>query len=330
LTSPIRTGTSTSGPITVANATCEPITKTATATAVVSSKLFEAAAIRSAIGTPHLRTLFDVLLDTGLHYAEMRQLRDDPALYDAARGTLAIVTRSEKQRTVVLGDRGRAAVLEFIESGAMMPGCDVTWKRDLIRWSAKAGLSPHPDPPVASAPGNPYGIGVASTRKTWESWLYALYPGWLREIMSSQGRHWSEDVERYGALAWSAQDLDAMRLETAGWEPLPYGPDIVREIVCLDVEGVGVHRIAEETSLAPCDVRAYLAQVRMCTLHCSPFNSPGREVFEERGAELIEAYEAGRGLRELAAEVGVSYETLRKFPDFCGVRLRGAGPTVWR
>ena len=42
-TRPISTGTSTSGPITVANATCEPIPKTATATAIASSKLFEAA-----------------------------------------------------------------------------------------------------------------------------------------------------------------------------------------------------------------------------------------------------------------------------------------------
>ena len=43
LTRLISTGTSTSGPITVANATCEPIPKTATATAMASSKLLDAA-----------------------------------------------------------------------------------------------------------------------------------------------------------------------------------------------------------------------------------------------------------------------------------------------
>ena len=42
-TRPIRTGTSTRGPITAANATPESIPKTATATAMASSKLFDAA-----------------------------------------------------------------------------------------------------------------------------------------------------------------------------------------------------------------------------------------------------------------------------------------------
>ena len=65
----------------------------------------EARAIRSAIETPHLRTLFDVLLYTGVKFAELRQLPDDPDRYDEARGTLAIFTNGEKKRTVVLGDR---------------------------------------------------------------------------------------------------------------------------------------------------------------------------------------------------------------------------------
>ena len=42
-TSPISTGTSTSGPITAANAAPELMPNTATATAIASSKLFEAA-----------------------------------------------------------------------------------------------------------------------------------------------------------------------------------------------------------------------------------------------------------------------------------------------
>ena len=180
----------------------------------------EVATIRSVIDLPRLRTLFDVMLYTGMRYAELRQLRDDPARFDEERGTIAILTRGKKQRTVVLGDRGREAVTEFVGRGAQMPAGTTNWKVHLVRWSKIARLPPHPDPPAGTSPGNPAGIGVTSTRTTWESWLYALHPEWLRPIMASQGRGKTKDITRYGTLSWSADDLEAMRLETAGWEPL--------------------------------------------------------------------------------------------------------------
>ena len=180
----------------------------------------EVAAIRSVIDMPRLEVLFDVMLYTGMLYAESRQLRDDPERFDVERGTLAILTQKKKQRTIVLGDRGREAVEEFIGRGAQMPARDFGWRVHLVRWSKMARLPPHPNPPPGASPGNPAGIGSTSTRKTWESWLYALQPEWLRPIMASQGRSATGDITRYGALSWSADDLDAMRLETAGWEPL--------------------------------------------------------------------------------------------------------------
>lgn len=54
-----------------------------------------------------------------------------------------------------------------------------------------------------------------------------------------------------------------------------------------------------------------------------PFENPACEVFASRGAELIAGYEAGRRLKDLAAEI--SYDTLRRFlvlPDVPLMRER--------
>ena len=67
----------------------------------------EVAAIRSVIGRPRLRILFDVMLSTGMRYADLRQVLAEPDRFDEERGTISILTRGKKQRTVVLGDRGR-------------------------------------------------------------------------------------------------------------------------------------------------------------------------------------------------------------------------------
>ena len=69
----------------------------------------EVAAIRSVIGRPRVRILFDMMLYTGMRYAELRQVLAELDRFDDERGTITLLTRGMKQRTVVLGDGGREA-----------------------------------------------------------------------------------------------------------------------------------------------------------------------------------------------------------------------------
>ncbi|NLX48375.1 MAG: hypothetical protein GXY82_00580 [Methanospirillum sp.] len=66
-------------------------------------------AIRSVIERSRFRALFDVMLYSGMRYADLRQVLDEPDRFDEERGTITILTGGKKQRTVVLGDRGREA-----------------------------------------------------------------------------------------------------------------------------------------------------------------------------------------------------------------------------
>jgi hypothetical protein len=307
----------------------------------------EAVAVRSAIGLPRLQVLFDVLLYTGMMYAELLQLRDDPDRYDEVRGTVAIDTLRVKRRAVVLGDRGREAVEAFLGSGARMSDNRPNWGTILIHAARRAGLSPNPDPPPLASLNNPSGITVSSTRKTWESWLYALHPGWVRSIVASQGRENLKDVRRYDALCWSADDLDAMRFETAGWEPLdlrllgppggfqtadsagdgpfPVGMDVASETLRLRAEEATIRVLAAKAGLTPDEVRACVAPAGVRTPPRLPFRSPTHEVFESRGAEIIAAYESGWGLGPVAKEAGVSVDALRRFLTLHDVQLRCRG-----
>lgn len=178
----------------------------------------EADAIRSVISKPSSRALFDVLLYSGMRFAEVRQLAANPALFDEERGAISIRSMKPKAtqdaRNVILGDKGIAAVRTFIETGAKVPGHVSAWQQNLIRWAAAAGLAPLPAPPEK---GNPYGITVRTSRKTWESWLLAACPAEFIRIIRSQGHGETVALQHYINCAFTAAEREAIRAEVVGW-----------------------------------------------------------------------------------------------------------------
>lgn len=178
----------------------------------------EADAIRAVISKPSARALFDVLLYTGLRFAELRQLAETPAIFDEERGTLTIRSTKAKAtqagRNVILGDHGRAAVAAFLEAGAKMPAHVSAWQQNLIRWAEAAHLAPLPAPPEK---GNPYGITVRTSRKTWESWLLSACPSEITRITLSQGHSETIALRHYLNVSFTAAEREAIRAEVVGW-----------------------------------------------------------------------------------------------------------------
>ena len=178
----------------------------------------EADAIRAVITKPSGRALFDALLYTGLRFSELRQVAAEPERFDEERGTLAIKSTKPKAkygaRNVILGTRGRDAVRRFLDLGAKMPNSATSWQMNLIRWAEQAGLSHLPG---TTATGNPFGITVRTSRKTWESWLLATCPERLIDIIMSQGHSESVAIRHYVNLAWTGPEREAIRIETEGW-----------------------------------------------------------------------------------------------------------------
>lgn len=175
----------------------------------------EASAIRSAIVRPSLRTVFDVMLYTGIRYAELAQVT--PATFDPDRRVITIrsgkAKASQRYRNVRLCDKGIAAVAAYLEDGRRSPTARA-WREDLINWSRSARLSPLPS---SAAAGNPAGVTVRTSRKTLESWLLTAYPDRSAYITLSQGHTESTALVHYLNLSFTPAEASGIREEVSGW-----------------------------------------------------------------------------------------------------------------
>ena len=193
----------------------------------------EVFSLREAMGKPSNRVVFDCLLLTGLRYAELSQLYEDPSRFDPERKLVKVdnkkskaVVRSGDSRVVYLSDMGVCAVRAFIDLKKKPSRYDL-WLNNLKRWSHVAGLSPLgglEDQTTQEQMGqemvpNVWGISVKSTRKTWECWLFCSFPDRADLIADSMGH--SVEVSRKHYRKWfgafTAEERALICEYTAGW-----------------------------------------------------------------------------------------------------------------
>jgi integrase len=181
----------------------------------------EAGQIRAVIEKPSLMALWDLLLYTGLRLAEVKQLRDNPDIFDQERRTITIksgkVKAKQFKRNVCLSDKGLAAVRAYLENPTV-PASPTAWQLNLIRWATRARLAAIPEQDKTS-PSNPTGITARTTRKSWESWLLTAYPDEIVRITLSQGHTESTALRHYMNLSFTQEEREAIRAEVTGWGP---------------------------------------------------------------------------------------------------------------
>jgi len=189
--------------------------------------------LREVMGKPSNRVVFDALLFTGLRYAELTQVYEDPSRFDPDRKCLVIDNRKAKaavrsgdSRIVYLSDPGVSAVRSFIALGKKPSRYDL-WLNNLKRWSHLAELKPHggrengttKEQMVQETVPNVWGISVKSTRKTWECWLFCAFPDRADLIADSMGH--SVEVSRKHYRKWfgafTAEEKVKILEYTAGW-----------------------------------------------------------------------------------------------------------------
>lgn len=177
----------------------------------------EADAIRTVISKPSSRKLFDLLLFTGLRLSEVKQLRDNPAIFDRDRRTIAIKSTkteaTQKGRNVCLSDIGVMAVEAYLTFPTVPSGPHV-WQSNLIRWAKRAGLQPIPGKEHTA---NPAGITVRTTRKSWESWLLAARPDLFPFVVLSQGHNEMMAIKHYLNISFTQAEREAIKEKVVGW-----------------------------------------------------------------------------------------------------------------
>ena len=177
----------------------------------------EADRIRTVIEKPSSRALFDLMLYTGMRLSEVVQLRDSPAIFDQERRTITIKSGKAKatqiSRNVCLSDKGLLAVEEYLKNPSV-PSSPHVWQANLIRWAQRARLKALPGQEQS---GNPTGITVRTSRKSWESWLLAAFPEKVINIVLSQGHTEATALRHYFNISWTQGEREAIKEQVKGW-----------------------------------------------------------------------------------------------------------------
>ncbi len=177
----------------------------------------EAYQTRAVIEKPSARALYDLMLYTGLRLAEVKQLAENPGIFDQERRTITIKSGKAKasqiSRNVCLSDKGLLAVEEYLKTPSV-PKSPSAWQNNLIRWAQRARLTTLPGQEQSS---NPTGITVRTSRKTWESWLLAAYPDKVINIVLSQGHTETTALRHYFNISWTQAEREAIKEQVKGW-----------------------------------------------------------------------------------------------------------------
>jgi len=147
---------------------------------------------------------FEALLYSGCRYTELQEVHGKQHRLQQSslkvRNTKALV--KAKNRYVKLNRQGERAINNFFR-GSNLPSY-VAWWQNLKRWCRNAGI-------------NPSGVGIKSTRKTWESYLVTIYPQLTERIFLSQGHTDLIALKHYLMIPFSKEDKEGMLYFVEGW-----------------------------------------------------------------------------------------------------------------
>jgi len=166
-------------------------------------------AIKAVIPSERHKTMFEILLITGLRYAEFLRLHNNKAWYNETRNIIHLPEeaqlkhkRKQPERTIHPLPFGfRLYMRQFWTDDK--PPLEATWNKNLQRWATKAGL-------------NPFGMSVKTTRKTIESWQIAA--GIPESTVCLRAGHDSvTSMKHYQGLAFTEDELRDIKKKLTEW-----------------------------------------------------------------------------------------------------------------
>ena len=165
--------------------------------------------IKNIIPQKRHRTLFDILMITGMRYIEVQRLWDHREWYLKKDNIIHLPEeaqkkhkRSQLERTIhPLPGMFELLMDNFFEE--RRPPAESNWNRDLRNWAENASI-------------NPYGLSAKSTRKTIESWM--IKSGSLESaVCLRQGHDSLTSMRHYQGLAFSDDEIRDIKRQLTTW-----------------------------------------------------------------------------------------------------------------
>ena len=147
------------------------------------------------------------LLVTGMRYAELQRLRENPDWLEGKfvylpRGSMMKVKAKQKERAIRLSDMGKTLISDLFQAPHPLPELPA-FDMKLRRLSKRI---------LEGAP-----VNNKTFRKTWESWLVFYYPDRALQIALSQGHTTTTQYEHYLNIPFEVEDKKEMRKWVEGW-----------------------------------------------------------------------------------------------------------------
>lgn len=166
-------------------------------------------ALKAAIPTDEHKTDLDILLITGMRYAEYLRLYENHEWYNEKKNLIHLDEfaqlkhkRSQKERTIHPLPYGFSYLMKAFWNGHKPP-LEATWNQNMQRWAKKAGL-------------NPFGMSVKTTRKTIESWQISA--GINESTVCLRAGHDSvTSLQHYQGLAFSDDEQRDIKNQLNEW-----------------------------------------------------------------------------------------------------------------
>ncbi len=174
---------------------------------ILTTKEYEV--LRASIPKDQHKTILDILLITGMRYAEMLRLHSHKEWYNEKRNIIHLPEEAQRkhkrrqlERTIhPLPSMFNYMLKDFWE--ARKPPLETTWNKDLQRWALSAGI-------------NPYGISAKTTRKTIESWL--ITSGMVEStVCLRQGHDSLTSMRHYQGLCFSEDEIRDIKKQLSSW-----------------------------------------------------------------------------------------------------------------
>lgn len=168
----------------------------------------EVTKLLSAIPKDDNKAKFEALLYTGARYSEMKNLFDNPKWFNGVSinmpNTKRLVKKKTKTRSIRLNPQGQRAINQYLFRCKKGLPHYTNWAEGLKRWCIKADI-------------DDVGMGIKTSRKTWESWLITCFEAKSLYIFLSQGHSQMTALNHYLNLGFTEEDKQQMKVYTEGW-----------------------------------------------------------------------------------------------------------------
>jgi integrase len=171
--------------------------------------------LRASIPEDRHKTILDIMLITGMRYAEILRLYENKAWYNEKRNIIHLNNeaqlkhkRRQLERTIHPLPSMFNYILKDFWEGAKPP-LEATWNKNMQRWAIGAGIKP-------------YGLSVKTTRKTIESWC--IVSGIIEStVCLRQGHDSLTSMRHYQGLAFLDDELRDIKKQLSDWGMLKQG-----------------------------------------------------------------------------------------------------------